>query len=307
MSALAGGETFYGVITFQATLEMLTKRERQLLDRLLRPLEPLATGVEPRGVPMRPRAVVFDIYGTLLISTAGDVGPDAAGDSVRAMSAALADGGWPGRDGRRGVALLRQEIERDQERKRVRGNRFPEVDILAVWARVLAAMGLAVHDQEDLRITALSYECRTNPVWPMPGLRETLEYFLARDIGLGILSNAQFYTPLLLEYFLGAPCFAFGFSPELTIFSFEAGSGKPSPDLFTWMNLRLADRSIAPGQVLYVGNDMGKDIRPGREAGWHTALFAGDRRSLRLRADEPDMAGVRPDLVVDDLRQLTAG
>ena len=35
-----------------------------------------------------------------------------------------------------------------------------------------------------------------------------------------------------------------------------------------------------------------------------TALFAGDLRSLRLRTENPRCRGLKPDLVVTDLRQL---
>jgi hypothetical protein len=35
-----------------------------------------------------------------------------------------------------------------------------------------------------------------------------------------------------------------------------------------------------------------------------TALFAGDRRSLRLRKDDPSCRLLTPDLVITDLGQL---
>jgi putative hydrolase of the HAD superfamily len=53
-----------------------------------------------------------------------------------------------------------------------------------------------------------------------------------------------------------------------------------------------------------VGNDMLKDIWPAARLGCKTALFAGDRRSLRLREDDERCRELEPDLVVDDLSQL---
>ena len=46
------------------------------------------------------------------------------------------------------------------------------------------------------------------------------------------------------------------------------------------------------------------DIFPAQKVGFKTALFAGDQRSLRLRADDPRCRELTPDLVVTDLGQL---
>jgi putative hydrolase of the HAD superfamily len=64
-------------------------------------------------------------------------------------------------------------------------------------------------------------------------------------------------------------------------------------------------REILPASVLYVGNDMCNDILPAKTIGFQTALFAGDRRSLRRRADDDCCRGLVPDAIVTDLRQLT--
>jgi putative hydrolase of the HAD superfamily len=49
---------------------------------------------------------------------------------------------------------------------------------------------------------------------------------------------------------------------------------------------------------------MRNDIWPAAAAGCQTVLFAGDARSLRLRADDPDVAGVVPDRVIIELAQI---
>ena len=56
--------------------------------------------------------------------------------------------------------------------------------------------------------------------------------------------------------------------------------------------------------VLYVGNDMLNDIYPAAKAGFKTALFAGDSRSLRLRKDKPKCKYLSADIVITDLIQL---
>ena len=67
---------------------------------------------------------------------------------------------------------------------------------------------------------------------------------------------------------------------------------------------KLGSKGIQPASVLFVGNDMLNDIYPAHAIGFQTALFAGDRRSLRLRTDDPRCAALRPELVLTDLGQL---
>ena len=139
----------------------------------------------------------------------------------------------------------------------------------------------------------------------MPGLLETLSGLRGKKIMLGILSNAQFYTPILFETLCNHQSLTeLGFDPDLCLFSYLEGEGKPSPNLFSTLALRLDDYGIAASETLYVGNDMLKDIWPAADVGWQTALFAGDNRSLRLRKDDPRMRHVQPTMVIDDLRQL---
>ncbi len=78
---------------------------------------------------------------------------------------------------------------------------------------------------------------------------------------------------------------------------------KPSRRLYDLLLERLPD-GLEASQCLYVGNDMRNDIAPAAAVGMKTALFAGDRRSLRLREGDPLTEGVSPDLVVTHLHQI---
>jgi putative hydrolase of the HAD superfamily len=57
-------------------------------------------------------------------------------------------------------------------------------------------------------------------------------------------------------------------------------------------------------EILFVGNDMLKDIYPAKEMGMQTALFAGDSRSLRLRQEDPRLQNLTPDYIVNSLEQI---
>lgn len=281
-----------------------------MIASMLRPLGPVPTGYPVRLQSLSVRALVFDLYGTLFVSAAGDVGVDAATDNVLSLMRAGRDAGIPSLDGAavagEGISLLHQRIEQIHLRGKEAGILYPEVDIVAVWCWVLERLGISGVRDEQVRLLALSYECRINPIWPMPGLSTVLGELRDRSVRLGILSNAQFYTLELFEYLLHASPERCGFSPDLCLWSFREGEAKPSERLFTRLSGRLGQAGITPAEVLYIGNDMLKDIWPARQVGWRTGLFAGDRRSLRLREDDPRVRGVQPDIVISELAQILA-
>ena len=146
-----------------------------------------------------------------------------------------------------------------------------------------------------------------NPVYPMPGLTTLLSTCRARRMPMGIISNAQFYTPDLLEWFLKSSLEKSGFNPRLIFLSYRFGYAKPSMVMFKRAADVLSGIGIPVNEALYVGNDMLNDIRPASAVGFKTALFAGDARSLRPRESDDRCRGLSPDLIVTDLRQLIAG
>ena len=290
--------------------EYLKMRIRELCRTLL----PHPTGVESRIRSLRGiQAVLFDVYGTLVISGVGEIGTTVATGNAAALSAALGATGLsprPEEAAERGVEILFKSIEQAHAAGRREGIEYPEVDIYGIWRAVFAQLarnGLVTGEVGEyaLRKLAVEYELRVNPVWPMPGLDEVLEFLRGRGARLGIVSNAQFFTPLIFEALLGRGVEDLGFSEELCCWSYEVLEAKPSKRLFETVLTALAARdSVVPGEVLYVGNDMRNDIVPAAETGCRTALFAGDEWSLRLREGEDGVGGVEPDVVLTDLRQL---
>jgi len=289
-----------------------------LFRKLLRPLEPIATG--ERAVLRRLdgiRAVLFDLYGTLFISASGEVGTagqqsaEQVAAPERAMAEALAavDVATQG-PADQGVELFFEAIEASHAESRRAGVDFPEVDIVEIWRIVLAEMsqrGLvdaAVCQAVDLRRLAVEYEARANPCWPMPGLPECLNRLRQAGLTLGIVSNAQFFSAGLFEALLGEPAESWGFDGQLQYFSYQHGYAKPGLRLYELAAEDLRTRGIGPGEVVYVGNDVLNDIWPANVVKFSTGLFAGDARSLRRREGDPRVAGVSPDLVLTDLGQL---
>jgi putative hydrolase of the HAD superfamily len=270
------------------------------LKDLMRFLAPLPTALSPAGRIHAPlKAILFDIYGTLFISGSGDIGVAHKrfdpSDALDALCERYQVPWSPTEMTRKLFAAIKQT----HRNKKAVGVDHPEIEIDRIWQRILKWP-----DMGRIRQMAEAYEWIVNPTYPMPGLDPVLRTLRGRGILLGIISNAQFFTPRLFETFLGADTEQLGFAPDLTFYSYEHGCAKPSRTLFDRAASRLENRGIAPGAVLYVGNDMRNDVHPAGQAGFQTALFAGDRRSLRLHADDPVISKTRPDLIVTDLRQI---
>ena len=273
--------------------------EQDIRNRL-HPLSPLPTGVQPKGGRLPPiHCVLFDIYGTLFISASGDIGIAKGSETSLRQLGLLLD--------RYDIEMPPDEllqrfyraIETDHQTSRSAGIEFPEVDIIRIWQDVLPGT-----TEEQVRDFAVEFEILSNPTYPMPNLTEVLTACRKSAARMGLISNAQFYTPLLFNWFLGADIDRLGFDPRLVFFSFQHGRAKPGKYLYQLAGEALRQIMIQPSSVLYVGNDMRNDIHPAKQAGFRTALFAGDARSLRMREDEPICSALEPDLVVTDLNQL---
>lgn len=283
------------------------------------PLEPKPTNTSPR-VAHDPhiRAIIFDVYGTLLISASGDI--DQAFFSTQNIIKSLVHSGIEIRAqdkenlARKLLEEYQKQIEHEHTTRRNEGIPHPEVEIRAIWQRVLSQFTeeLDFPDLDDIQgTTCLSFlfELFSNPVAPMPGLKTTLEAIHRHGIPLGIVSNAQFYTPAVLQFFLTGtlertPDLRY-FNDDLCMYSFAFKRAKPDTIMYQRLvDLLKNDYDLAPEHALFVGNDMLKDIMPAQKAGMRTALFAGDARSLRTRDDHDDVKNVHPDHVITHLTQI---
>jgi putative hydrolase of the HAD superfamily len=272
------------------------------IQTLSRPLQPLPTGQEERLTDLPGiRAVIFDIYGTCFISGSGDIGNASASPKTEALTDALREQGVEMDHDLAEPAMARffELIAHDHQVEKSKGTEYPEVRILDIWEHWRREAAVEVNVPQ----LAIDVECRLNPVWPMPGLAGCLDGVTGSGRIPGIVSNAQVFTPCLFPALAGRPIAEFGFQPSCCIWSWSLKEAKPSRRLYDLLLERLPD-GLEASQCLYVGNDMRNDIAPAAAVGMKTALFAGDRRSLRLREGDPLTEGVSPDLVVTHLHQI---
>ncbi len=277
--------------------EIFNTAFKEICTAHLRPMKPVSTGMEPEGRLERPvRCILFDVYGTLFISAAGDIGPARKSALASKKFQTLLNAFEVPTPPEQVLESYFREIQDAHQRAKARGIDYPEVHIDRIWARILET-----EDRYRARRFSIEFELMANPVFPMPHLEVLLTACRQAGLIIGIISNAQFYTPLLFQWFLKAAPAALGFTRDLLLYSYEVGCAKPSPGFFKLAAGRLEKKGISPESVLYLGNDEKKDILPARQAGFQTALFAGDARSLRLGKDKN-----RADLIITDLNQLIA-
>jgi putative hydrolase of the HAD superfamily len=157
-----------------------------------------------------------------------------------------------------------------EERQRLRARRVPhpEVRVERVWARLFPG-----RSRRELMKIALEYELAVNPSWPAPGCSRLLACLRRLPVLLGLLSNAQFYTPLILTALLGAPPEKVGFSRGLCVYSYRHGIAKPDPALLGIALSRLEARGVPRGSIVVVGDDLDNDIIPAARAGLMTVLI----------------------------------
>ena len=285
---------------------------RALIREKLNPLSPIPTREPVRDNPVPGiRAVLFDVYGTLLISGSGDIGTAQPPDEAALVEAVFRESGFSLKTDRpadRVNQSLETWIKKRHARLRARGADHPEVDIRDIWANVLDELrseGVLGEDPRKGAVEelALRFELAVNPVWPMPGFPEIISELSLSGYRTGIVSNAQFYTPALIEVLGECTLEGLGFSPELCAFSYRLERAKPSPLIFQGPLGALASSGIEPGEVLMVGNDMLNDMAAARSAGCRTCLFAGDKRSLRKRGGD-ERTDFEPDMVITELTAL---
>jgi putative hydrolase of the HAD superfamily len=292
--------------------------EQELKERFIslsKPMAPLETGTEPKlENPGDIRVIMYDFYGTLFLSGVGDIGIDDGVSDARLMLDAMAGAGVSVIDDGAGIRCFEaynEVVNHEMEKLKKSGIEYPEPDIRKVWGNVLQLLfdeGMieSVPDAETQSRMSVEFEARMNPVWPVNGAVETLLHFKAMGLIQGIISNSQFYTPIVLEALSGKNLSRLGLSSRLLHWSFEERMKKPGLLFYenAWKKIKAVAPAIKPAEVLYAGNDMLKDIWPASELGFKTALFAGDSRSLKWRKDDARCQNLQPDIVFTEFSQL---
>lgn len=229
---------------------------------------------------MKPRAVICDIYKTVL-----RVDPPPADSDSRREELWIRFFGSPPASGRGEFeAACRREIETLHAESKRRGIAHPEIQ----WPRVLGKTvpgfdALGPGERMDFQVLQQGLGRRTSLA---PGAAMCLRDWVGDGIPIGIASNAQAYTRRELEEALGSEGLGTGiFLPALSLWSWELGFSKPDPYFFQALAARLLALGLDPAECLMIGDRMDNDILPARAIGmrtWHLRADGdGDWFALR--------------------------
>ncbi|MGL6072549.1 MAG: HAD family hydrolase [Fimbriiglobus sp.] len=279
----------------------------------------------PSHEPLPVKAVLWNIYGTLLAVPGGELQFEAAIDFV--MDAALDKTiqefkMWNSMSRKPGApaAYMKELYKKALTALQLQGSggeKFPETLSEKIWDDIVKKL-----QQKDYTFDATLYG-------GLDDLTKKIAYFfhasiqgcgayegacdairLIADGGRvqGLLGDGQCFTFAQLQRSLGQqengfPAANF-FPANLRIISAEKRAKKPSDTLFGAAVAALAARGISPSETLHIGSSLTRDIGPAKKHGMRTALFAGDKASLQATGDQLKDPATRPDVLLTELSQI---
>jgi len=217
------------------------------------------------GTP--PRAVFFDLYGTLI-----DIRTDEDDPWVYATLAEYL-GYWR-------VSITPPELAREY-RSRVRAHlerspeRFPEVDVSIVFREIMTQYrrggpdsGRDGADTTEIIAVSMLFRSLTRRFFAtFPDIHQVLERLRAK-YRIGLISDAQWvFTEPELEIADLARYF------PVRVLSSQIGVKKPSPRPFVQA---MRELGVAPEASVYVGDNPPRDLAGARGAGMRCVIFRGE-------------------------------
>lgn len=238
------------------------------------------------------KAVLFDIYGTLLDQEQGDLADLSKKKKVLLESFKKTGKKYKLKASAEELLdIFTISIKKIHKIKKSKGIKYPEVKIEQIWNTILKAVKYKytpdfiykiAHDHTDILTKKSLY----------PHTPELLVTLKMKGIHLGIISNSQFYTEIDMDRYLKKDIEIKSlydlFDPKSCIWSYKIGEAKPSPNMFIPAVKRLNQLGIKPEETLFVGNNIRTDIAPAKKAGFKTCLTINKQtRNTHLKT-KPD-------------------
>lgn len=249
------------------------------------------------------KVVFWDVYGTLVSAPRGNL--DALikreGELRTAFERLVKNFGLDAVPARLHDLFLRG-IKAEREARLAQGIAHPEVRVDEIWFKLLEKFQPENPPTINFaREVALFFQRQVNPTQLQPHAFDVLNTLKNRGLRHGIISNAQFYTPIELSQLLReesacAVCtYESMFDPMLVFFSCDIGVAKPDLALFSRAVEAVTRENVMPDDCVFVGNSPVNDIAPAQHIGFRTVLYAPN--------GAPEST-VKPDLVIHNLAQL---
>jgi len=274
------------------------------------------------------KAVLWDVYGTLLGVDVGDLERSCLIRQPIEATAVTVINEFSLEQSLRllypnmppAIALSSRYLEliaESHRRSQAQGVEYPEVVIEEIWKTILLQcqqVGYRPDESEPVLDTAFRmayfFDVALQRNYLYKGIEKVLLALKNAGIRQGVISNAQFYTPWqmrrLLRKQLGRRDLELDefFEEPLMLFSYELGYSKPNPGAFVRAINILKRQGIGAEEILYVGNDMLNDVWGAWRHGMKTVLFAVDQAQTVWRQEDERCRDLAADGVVNRTAQI---
>lgn len=272
------------------------------------------------------KAVAWDVYGTLLRITDGELlfqHPQAVRMEVALDKTLQEFAIWHAMSCKPGPPweYLQSMYLRAYDDLRLAGSGrkgdLTEIDSAKLWRKILGKLNLeefrydvAVYGDLDQLAEKMAYffHASLQGTEAADGALTTLHSLENAGIISGLVADGQCFTEVQMLRGLRAqgtlPPAGGLWSPDVVVLSARAGVRKPSKSLYLQAIQRFASLGCEPSQVLYVGARLREDLTVAKSLGFRTALFAGDKTSLRATLSDLRDPAVKPDRMLTEVPQV---
>jgi FMN phosphatase YigB (HAD superfamily) len=280
----------------------------------------VAPKARPALQPLGVKAILWNVYGTLLAIPTGELQFEA---DIEFVTDAAFDKTiqefkmWNSMSRKPGApsAYMKELFRKAYDIVRLTSGGEPRAEL--VWDDIVrklmtkeftydaAVLGTPAELNEKI---AYFYHASIQGVGCYTGAADTLRMCAERGLKQGLLADGQCFTPAQLKKALKEqdPGFelATAIPANLITLSHQHKVKKPSEELFKMAVSALRAKGIQPSETLHVGSHLIRDIAPAKKLGMKTALFAGDKASLVATSAQMQEAATRPDAMLTELPQV---
>ena len=271
------------------------------------------------------RAVLWNVYGTLLVISEGELKFEVANDYIVevALEKTIHEFKmWNSMSRKPGQpsAYMREIYLKGLNELRMApspGEKHPEILTERVWENIIKKLFQKEYTFDAVKYGGLNdfskkvayfFHASLQGTACYPAAAEALRAVADAGLTQGLLADAQCFTTVQLQRGLYRQDVEANLEelipPARRWMSHERKARKPSENLFRSALRTLAEEGIEPGAVLHVGSSLTRDIAPAKKLGLRTGLFAGDRTSLAATAEQLKDPLFRPDVMLTELSQV---
>ena len=173
---------------------------------------------------------------------------------------------------------VHHDVQAERAARMADGIAHPEIRVDEIWFKLLEKSQPRPADDQFRPRGRVVLRAHANPKQLQPRAFEVLTTLKQRGLRHGIISNAQFYTPIELSELLreasgGAiRTYESVFDPTLVFFSFDIGVAKPDFAIFRRAAEELTKQRVILDYWMFIGDSPENDIAPRHRIGFRAVL-----------------------------------